>query len=112
MKLNLSHPNIQKVIQRCREKGVILPKFSWLRNPESIPPKIVEKLKEIGLWDVHPLNLFRITWKNEPVEKGGGFGKVNYMEIPKELSGVEARIFVLLGKFFPTGAHKVGATYG
>jgi len=49
---------------------------------------------------------------NEPVEKGGGFGKVNFLELPKELTGVEARIMILIGKFFPTGSHKVGATFG
>jgi cysteine synthase len=37
---------------------------------------------------------------------------VNFMEIPRELSGVEARIIALVGKWFPTGAHKVGATFG
>jgi len=56
--------------------------------------------------------MFRITWKNEPVKFGGGFGKVNYIEIPKELTGVKARILMLIGKFFPTGSHKVGATFG
>jgi len=34
------------------------------------------------------------------------------MEIPSELSGVSARIIALVGKWFPTGAHKVGATFG
>ncbi|MEZ5149243.1 MAG: pyridoxal-phosphate dependent enzyme [Bacteroidales bacterium] len=58
------------------------------------------------------LNLFRITWKNESVEFGGGFGKVNYIELPKSLTGVDARIIMLIGKYFPTGAHKVGATFG
>jgi cysteine synthase len=69
-------------------------------------------LKGIGLWDLHPRNLFRITWKNEPVPSGGGFGGVNYMELPKSLTGVDARIVVLVGKWFPTGAHKVGAAFG
>jgi len=77
-----------------------------------MPEKVRGELKQIGLWDVNPRNLFRITWKNEPVETGGGFGNVNYLEIPKELTGVNARIFILLGKYFPTGAHKVGATFG
>ncbi|MCZ6703531.1 MAG: pyridoxal-phosphate dependent enzyme, partial [Ignavibacteria bacterium] len=36
----------------------------------------------------------------------------NYLEIPKEITGVKARIVGLVGKFFPTGTHKVGATYG
>ena len=44
-----------------------------MRNPELIPQKIKDELKEIGLWDIHPRNLFRITWKNEGVESGGNF---------------------------------------
>ena len=43
---------------------------------------------------------------------GGGFGGVNYLELPSSLTGVSARIIVLVGKWFPTGAHKVGAAFG
>lgn len=83
-----------------------------MAHPEKIPSQIKEELKQIGLWDFHPRNLFRISWKNEPFIKGGGFGKVNYLEIPSEISGVKARIILLIGKYFPTGSHKVGATFG
>jgi cysteine synthase len=34
------------------------------------------------------------------------------VELPSSLTGVKARIIVLVGKWFPTGAHKVGAAYG
>ncbi|MCX6582767.1 MAG: pyridoxal-phosphate dependent enzyme [Candidatus Aminicenantes bacterium] len=101
-----------KSVKRFREKGIILPTFAQMKNPDLVPAKIKEKLKNIGLWDRHPLNLFRITWKNEPKEKGGFFGEVNYIELPRELTGVAARIVALVGKYFPTGAHKVGAAYG
>ncbi len=57
-------------------------------------------------------NLFRISWRNEPKMLGGLYGDVNYLEIPSALSGVKARIFVLAGKWFPTGCHKVGASFG
>lgn len=103
---------LENAVKRYREKQIILPTFKQLRNPELVPEKIKEKLKNIGLWDLHPLNLFRITWKNEPKEKGGLFGKVNYIELPSSLTGVKARIVLLVGKWFPTGAHKVGAAYG
>lgn len=103
---------LESAVKRAREKGIILPTFEQMKNPALIPQSVKTKLKNIGLWDLHPLNLFRITWKNEPKEKGGGFGKVNYLEIPKELTGVNARIVMLIGKYFPTGAHKVGAAYG
>ena len=99
-------------MKRFKEKGIILPTFEQQRNPELIPEKIKNQLRKVGLWDINPLNLFRITWKNEPVDSGGLFGNVNYLELPKELTGVEARIVLLIGKWFPTGAHKVGAAYG
>lgn len=103
---------LDNTVKRCREREIIIPTYEEMANPEKVPQGIKDELKEIGLWDLHPRNLFRITWKNEPVESGGGFGGVNYLEMPSELLGVKARILILLGKYFPTGAHKVGATFG
>jgi cysteine synthase len=103
---------LENAIERYRQKGIILPTFKQQQFPELIPDKVKNHLKNVGLWDINPLNLFRITWKNEPVEKGGLFGKVNYLELPKALTGVDAKIVLLVGKYFPTGAHKVGAAYG
>lgn len=103
---------LQNAINRFRERRIILPTFEQQRNPDLIPDQIKDQIKNIGLWEINPLNLFRITWKNEPKEKGGLYGNVNYLELPKELTGVNARIVLLIGKWFPTGAHKVGAAYG
>ena len=110
--MNSKEKVLENTIERCRERGIILPTYKQMRNPDLIPEAIKEKLKDIGLWDLNSLNMFRISWKNEPVNKGGGFGDVNYLELPSELTGVKARIIMLIGKFFPTGAHKVGATFG
>ncbi len=101
---------VKRTATRCREMGVVIPTFKQMRNPETIPDKIKSKLPVVGLWDVNPLNLFRITWKNDV--QSGLFGKVNYLEIPREITGVKARIIGLVGKYFPTGAHKVGAAFG
>ncbi len=103
---------LDQTVARFRDKNIILPTFAEQRDPERIPGKIRDKLRGIGLWDLHPLNLFRITWKNEPKKKGGLFGEVNFLELPQALTGVKARIVLLIGKWFPTGAHKVGAAYG
>jgi len=103
---------LENTIKRCRERDIIIPTYEEMAHPEKIPQGIKEELRNIGLWDLHSRNLFRITWKNEPVKSGGGFGDVNYMEIPKELTGIKARIIMLIGKYFPTGSHKVGATFG
>lgn len=103
---------ITRAAARCRERHVILPTFAQMKDPRLIPQEITRRLSTVGLWDVNPLNLFRITWHNEPVEHGGGFGKVNYVLVPEVLTGVPAPIVMLIGKWFPTGAHKVGAAYG
>ena len=107
------HPApLDRAIARAREKKILIPTFKQQRNPSLIPGAIVSKLKNIGLWEIDPLNLFRITWHNQPVAHGGGFGNVNYIEFPKELTAVDARIVAVIGKWFPTGAHKVGAAFG
>jgi len=103
---------LESAVKRCREKNILLPTFAQQKDPSLIPGKILDKLKSVGLWDLDPINLFRITWHNEPKEKGGLFGDVNFMILPPELTGVKAKIVTLIGKWFPTGAHKVGAAYG
>ncbi len=102
----------ERALQRVRQRNIIIPTFAQMKDPSLIPAEVKEKLSQVGLWDVNPLNLFRITWKNEPVASAGGYGGVNYLEFPKSLTGTEARIIVLIGKWFPTGAHKVGAAFG
>jgi len=110
--LTKNESTLKKAIERARERQIIIPTFRQMQNPELVPDKIKKKLKGIGLWEINPLNLFRITWKNEPVTQGGEFGEVNFLEFPGELTGVDARIIGLVGKWFPTGSHKVGATFG
>ena len=111
--LTINKTGLAHNIQKAKENNVIIPTIAQMQHPETIPEKIQEKLKNVGLWDVNPLNLFRITWKNEAKESGGLFQKVpNYVEIPSELSGVKCRIIAMAGKWFPTGCHKVGASFG
>jgi cysteine synthase len=104
--------SLDRAVDRMRKQNIILPTFAQMKNPELIPGKIKDELRKVGLWDVHPRNLFRITWHNQPVENGGGFGGANYFELPSSLTGTKARVIALVGKWFPTGAHKVGAAYG
>ncbi|PJF44990.1 MAG: pyridoxal-5-phosphate-dependent protein subunit beta, partial [Phototrophicales bacterium] len=103
---------LERTVQRARERHIFMPTFGMMRNPQTLPSALREKLANVGLWDVNPLNLARITWHNEPTPHGGGFGEVNYLRIPSALTGTSATIITLLGKWFPTGAHKVGASYG
>jgi cysteine synthase A len=110
--LTVYESQLERAVQRARERRIVIPTFAQMRDPQLVPEPVQSQLKGVGLWDIDPLNLFRITWQNEPVPYGGSFGGVNYLEFPRQLTGTKARIIALVGKWFPTGAHKVGATFG
>lgn len=110
--LTIHVDRLERTVRRARERNIIVPTFAQMKNPELIPARVKAELAKIGLWDVAPRNLYRITWKNQPLETGGQFGEVNYIEFPSSLTGTKARVIALVGKWFPTGAHKVGAAFG
>jgi cysteine synthase len=110
--LTVNEAVLEAAVGQARERNFRIPTFKQMRDPGLIPVAVKDQLRDVGLWDLNPLNLYRITWHNEPVPFGGGFGDVDYIEIPSELTGVDARILMLVGKWFPTGAHKVGAAFG
>ena len=110
--LDIQQEQLEKNARIAKGRNIRIPTFAQMKDPEQIPETVKEKLKTTGLWDIDPVNLFRITWKNEPVATGGLYRKLpNYIEIPSAITGVKARIFAMAGKFFPTGAHKVGASF-
>ncbi len=107
------HPDrLERTLQRVREREFVIPTFAQMKHPGLIPDSVKARLAQTGLWDVAPINLYRITWKNQPTPSGGQFGGVNYIELPSSLTGTRARVIALVGKWFPTGAHKVGAAFG
>ena len=111
--LTVHRQGLEHNIRIARENGVVIPTFENMIHPETVPQPIRDRLTHVGLWDVDPANLFRITWKNEPVPAGGLYRSApNYIELPPALTGVPARILCLPGKWFPTGCHKVGASFG
>src|SRR5512142_2829074 len=110
--LKVNREALNRTVRRAQERNIIIPTFAEMKDPGRMPAPVRDRLKKIGLWDLDSFNLFRITWHNEPVPFGGGFGPVNAIEFPRALTGVSARIFALVGKWFPTGAHKVGAAFG
>ena len=110
--LTIKEEALARTVELARERKIIIPTLAQQKDPSLIPDKIKQQLQDIGLWDFNPTNLFRITWKNQPTESGGNYGGVNYIEIPPEISGIKAKIVAVVGKWFPTGAHKVGAAFG
>lgn len=84
---------------------IAVPTFAEMFDPSRIDPEIRSKALAAKSADpLDPINLFNITWRDAQ-------GQVTHMVLPKELTGVDAEIVVIYGKEFPTGSHKVGATY-
>ena len=110
--LTMNEQTLHSAVRVAADRSIRIPTFRQMQDPSLIPEAVTRQLADVGMWDVDPLNLFRISWHNEPKERGGGFGPVNYLEFPSELTGVDARIVAIVGKWFPTGAHKVGAAFG
>ena len=81
------------------------PTYTEMRDPSLLPPKIraraIAAQREAPL---DPINLFNITWRDEAA-------RVRALLLPEGLTGVAAPIVLLYAKDFPTGSHKVGATY-
>ncbi|MCG8565655.1 MAG: pyridoxal-phosphate dependent enzyme [Desulfobacterales bacterium] len=110
--LTIDRETRNKNIAFCRDKNILLPTFEMMRRPETIPQRIQDQLAQVAPNDLHPANLFRITWKNQFQTGQGPFGPINHVRLPPSLTGCRANIILLSGKDFPTGAHKVGATFG
>lgn len=80
------------------------PTYDEMLNPSTIAPWIKEKAQLAKEDELDVFNLFNITWKDDG-------NQVRKIVLPKELTGVEANIVVLLGTYFPSGSHKVGPAY-
>ena len=109
--LTMDQTRLKRAVKRAKERKIVIPTFAQMKDPALIDENTKTQLKNVGLWDVNPLNLFRINWHNEAAEQGGGYGGVNYIEFPEAITGVKAKIVAISGKWFPTGAHKVGAAF-
>jgi hypothetical protein len=71
-----------RAIQRAKERNIIIPTYAQMKDPSKIPAKVKEELKGIGLWDIHPRNLFRINWHNQPTASGGTLAESITLSFP------------------------------
>ena len=103
---------LERTAARFREAGIGLPTFAQLADPSRIPASVTTRLAGVGADDADPLNLFRVHWFND-ASRTGRVAVPEHVVLPKELTGVDARVVVALGDRFPMiAAHKVLAAYG
>ena len=98
-------------VTRFRERNIVLPRFSELRDPTTFKPDLLDALIHVAPDAADPINLFRVHWFNSPTQPTP-VDIPDHIELPAELTGTDARIVVALGNRFPMiAAHKVLAAY-
>ena len=101
-----------RAADRFRQAEIVLPTIAQLAEPAKIPPDVLGRLAAVGADAADPLNLFRVHWYND-ASRTGRADVPQYVVLPRSLTGVDAKIAVVLGDRFPLiAAHKVLAAYG
>ena len=80
------------------------PTYQEMLHPELLPAAVRTAALAAYSRELDPINLFNITWR-------GPDNRIRHVVLPRELTGVEANIVVLTGRYFPSGSHKVGPAY-
>src|SRR5271169_4240231 len=100
-----------RAVARARELGVVMPTFSQLANPTSIPAAVSNRLTGVAPDQPSADNLWRVNWYNAADRKSRA-DVPGFIALPESITGVKAPIVVLLGRRFPMiGAHKVLPAY-
>ena len=103
---------VEKTANYFRDKGIILPTIAELKNPDLINEEIKNKVLTLDKDATDPANLFRVHWFNKR-DHTKFLDVPEHIVLPSEFTGVDAKIIVNLGRYFPLiTAHKVLAAYG
>lgn len=102
---------LTNTVQRFKERNIVLPTFAHLADPTTARQVGADTLGSVGPDDPDPRNLWRVNWYNS-ADRVSRSDVPRYLEVPSELTGVDARILIALGNSFPMiRAHKVLAAY-
>ncbi len=91
-------------VPRVKSETGLGPTYNEMLHPETLPAGVRQRAMAARANELDPLNLFNITWRDPQ-------NRIRHVVLPKELTGVEANIVVLVGREFPSGSHKVGPAY-
>lgn len=107
----LGADSLARTRKRFKEAGIRLPKFEELRKPGDFLKDRYRAIEQVDPNSADPLNLFRLHWYNTPSHPG--LVEIpSHLVIPGELVEIDAKIVVMLGRYFPMiNAHKVLPAY-
>ncbi len=88
----------------AKKAAIFGPTYSEMLHPETLPAGVQLQAAAARGEELDPANLFNLHWRDEA-------GGIRHLLLPRELTGVQANIVVMLGGGFPSGSHKVGPAY-
>ena len=101
----------RSAIERLRHARVVLPTWRQLSEPDARLGAMLPHPTHVNPDAPDPMNLWRVHWFNG-ADRKQRVPVPEHIVLPSELTGVDARIVVLLGRHFPMiAAHKVLAAY-
>src|ERR1035437_2191437 len=71
------------------------PTYQEMLDPATLPAAFRNQAARARADELDPANLFNITWR-EPD------GRIRYEVLPKELTGIQANLLVMVGRGFPS----------
>src|SRR5579871_3799170 len=80
-------------IRRLMSKLIPGPTYEEMFDPRLLPPEFRRQTEAARNDELDPANLFNITWRTPD-------GAIRCEVLPKELTGVDANILVLVGRDF------------
>ena len=81
----------ERTVQRFQERNIALPTFAELADPSTIPSARIAPLAGLDRNEPDSRNLFRVHWFGR-LDGSGPHEVPDYIELPSEMTGVEARI--------------------
>jgi cysteine synthase len=100
-----------RAVRLVGDKGIRLPTFRELAEPASMPADTRAGLDGVDPDAPDPHNLYRVHWFNG-TDRTSQVPTPIHVELPEALTGVKARIVVVIGALFPMiRVHKVLAAY-
>lgn len=107
----VDHKVWRKAAAQAGRLQLKLPTFAQLADPDLPSSRVWKDIGMIGPDEPNAANLWRIHWYNDASRRGRDLVP-GHILLPREITGVEAQILVLLGDRFPMiGAHKVLPAY-
>ena len=56
--LTVNEAVLDAAVGQARERNFRIPTFKQMRDPSLFPASVKEELRDVGLWDLNPLNLY------------------------------------------------------